>query len=149
MKGKTHDLNHHLTFFAHTINLLCHSISLMFRVLGIYNFGVLEKGRKETLSYSFLVKLQTKYFQWIYCIMSLVTGLSDNVWKIVLNFLLYDVKIANWRHIPLHLTLFKFSSALIWTTKEYLDPLCHWVNTTARISPPKNRTILYIYLCIP
>ena len=103
MKGKTHDLNHNLTFFAHTINLLCHSISLMFRVLGIYNFGVLEKGRKETLSYSFLVKLQTKYFQGIYCIISLVTGLSDNVWKIILNFLLYDVKIANWRHRPFNL----------------------------------------------
>ena len=39
MKGKTHDLNHDLTFFAHTINCVCHSITSMFRVLGIYNFG--------------------------------------------------------------------------------------------------------------
>ena len=28
-----------LTFSAHTINCVCHSIRLMFRVLGIYNFG--------------------------------------------------------------------------------------------------------------
>ena len=77
------------------------------------------------------------------------TGLSDNVWKIVLNFLLYDVNLANWRHRPLYLTLFKFSSALIWTTKEYLDPLCHWVNTTARISPPpkkKSNNIVNIFM---
>ena len=40
MKGKTHDLNHDLTFFAHTINCVCHSIRSMFRVLGIYNFGI-------------------------------------------------------------------------------------------------------------
>ena len=39
MKGKTHDLNHDLTFFAHTINCVCHSIRSMFRVLGIYNFA--------------------------------------------------------------------------------------------------------------
>ena len=39
MKGKTHDLNHDLTFSAHTINCVCHSIRSMFRVLGIYNFG--------------------------------------------------------------------------------------------------------------
>ena len=39
MKGKTHDLNHDLTFSAHTINCVCHSITSMFRVLGLYNFG--------------------------------------------------------------------------------------------------------------
>ena len=39
MKGKTHDLNHDLTFSAHTINCVCHSIMSMFRVLGIYNFA--------------------------------------------------------------------------------------------------------------
>ena len=39
MKGKTHDLNHELTFSAHTINCVCHSIRLMFRVLGIFNFA--------------------------------------------------------------------------------------------------------------
>ena len=38
-KEKTHDLNHDLTFSAHTINCVCHSIRSMFRVLGIYNFG--------------------------------------------------------------------------------------------------------------
>ena len=37
MKGKTHDLNHDLTFSAHTINCVCHSIRSMFRVFGIYN----------------------------------------------------------------------------------------------------------------
>ena len=36
MKGKTHDLNHDLTF---SINCVCHSIRSMFRVLGMYNFG--------------------------------------------------------------------------------------------------------------
>ena len=39
MKGKTHDLNHDLTFSAQTINCVCHSIRSMFRVLDIYNFG--------------------------------------------------------------------------------------------------------------
>ena len=34
MKGKTHDLNHDLTFSAHTNNCVCHSIRSMFRVLG-------------------------------------------------------------------------------------------------------------------
>ena len=38
MKGKTHDLNHDLTFSAHTIICVCHSIRSMFKVLGIYNF---------------------------------------------------------------------------------------------------------------
>jgi hypothetical protein len=32
VKGKTHDLNHDLTFSAHTINCVCHSIRSMFRV---------------------------------------------------------------------------------------------------------------------
>ena len=36
---KAHDLNHDLTFSAHTINFVCHSIRSMFRVLGKYNFG--------------------------------------------------------------------------------------------------------------
>ena len=40
MKGKTHDLNHYLTFYAHTFNCVCHSIRSMFRVLGIYNFDL-------------------------------------------------------------------------------------------------------------
>ena len=33
MKGKTHDSNHDLTFSAHTINCVCHSKRLMFRVV--------------------------------------------------------------------------------------------------------------------
>ena len=33
-----HHLNHDLTVSAHTINYVCHSISSMFRVLGMYNF---------------------------------------------------------------------------------------------------------------
>ena len=40
---KTHDLNHDLTFYAHTFNCVCHSIRSMFRVLGIYNFGFCKK----------------------------------------------------------------------------------------------------------
>ena len=39
MKEITHDLSHDLTFCAHTINCVCHSIGTMFRVLGTYNFG--------------------------------------------------------------------------------------------------------------
>ena len=38
-KGKTHDLNRDLTFYAHTFNCVHHSIRSMFRVLGINNFG--------------------------------------------------------------------------------------------------------------
>ena len=37
-KGKSHDLHHDLTFSAHTVNCVCHSIRSMFRVLGMYNF---------------------------------------------------------------------------------------------------------------
>ena len=33
MNGKTRDLSHDLKFSAHTINYVCHSIRLMFRVL--------------------------------------------------------------------------------------------------------------------
>ena len=39
MKGNTHELNHDLSFSAHTINCVCHSIRSMFRVLGMYNFA--------------------------------------------------------------------------------------------------------------
>ena len=38
MKEKTHGLKHDLTFSAHTIDCVCHSIRSMFRVLGILNF---------------------------------------------------------------------------------------------------------------
>ena len=48
MKGKTHDLNHDLTFSAHTINCVCHSIRSMFRLLGIYNFGKIQDRIKTT-----------------------------------------------------------------------------------------------------
>ena len=44
MKGKTHDLNHDLTFYAHTFNYVCHSIRSMFRVLGMYNFANTPSG---------------------------------------------------------------------------------------------------------
>jgi hypothetical protein len=40
---KTHDLNHDLTFSAHTFNCVCHSKRSMFRVLGIYNFGFMQE----------------------------------------------------------------------------------------------------------
>ena len=55
MKGKTHDLNHDLTFSAHIINCVCHSIRSMFGVLGIYNFVFCTKKkqkRKEKKEYS-------------------------------------------------------------------------------------------------
>ena len=39
MKEIIHDLRHDLTFYAHTIDCVCHSIRSIFRVLGIYNFG--------------------------------------------------------------------------------------------------------------
>ena len=43
VKWITHDLNHDLTFYAHSINYVCHSIRSMFRVLGIYNFDQWQK----------------------------------------------------------------------------------------------------------
>ena len=48
MKGKTDDLNHDLTFSAHTINCVCHSIRSIFRVLGIYI--TLSKGKVKEVS---------------------------------------------------------------------------------------------------
>ena len=36
---KNHDLNRDLTFSAHTIDCVCHSIKSLFRVLGVYNFA--------------------------------------------------------------------------------------------------------------
>ena len=36
---KHYDLHSDLTFSAHTINCVCHSIRSMFKVLGIYNFA--------------------------------------------------------------------------------------------------------------
>ena len=50
MKGKTHDLNHDLTFSAHTINCVCHSIRSMFRVLGMYNFGAIPKNEQPLIA---------------------------------------------------------------------------------------------------
>ena len=50
MKGKTHDLNHDLTFSAHTINCMCHSIRSMFRVLGVYNFAFDQEFVKEIVN---------------------------------------------------------------------------------------------------
>ena len=60
MKGKTHDLNHDLTFSAHTINCVCHSIRSMFRVLGIYNFE--EKLLFPDLFSSLYSRMGTKPF---------------------------------------------------------------------------------------
>ena len=53
MKGKPHDLNHDLTFSAHTINCVCHSIRSMFRVLGICNFGLPVGLLRESLIFDF------------------------------------------------------------------------------------------------
>ena len=50
VKGKTHDLNHDLTYSEHTINCVCHSIKSMFRVLGMYNFALSMKFRGFKLS---------------------------------------------------------------------------------------------------
>ena len=54
MKGKTHDLNHDLTFSAHTINCVCHSIRSMFRVLGIYNFALFRYRESDPKSRNWL-----------------------------------------------------------------------------------------------
>ena len=51
MKGKTHDLTHDLTFYAHTMKCVCHSIRSMFRVLGVYNFDLGCKEFEILLSY--------------------------------------------------------------------------------------------------
>ena len=53
MKVKTHDLNHDLTFYAHTINCVCNSIRSMFRVLGIYNFGSWQKVQEMIVKQTF------------------------------------------------------------------------------------------------
>ena len=60
MKGKTHDLNHDLTFSAHTINCVCHSIRSMFRVLGIYNFAISSHGCKDHLQRSLILLKEEK-----------------------------------------------------------------------------------------
>jgi hypothetical protein len=49
VKGKTHDLNHDLTFSAHTIKSVCHSIRSMFRVIFIYNIVCFMKIRKTLI----------------------------------------------------------------------------------------------------
>ena len=51
MKGKTHELNHDLTFSAHIINYVCHSIKAMFRVLGTYNFVRWLKFNIKTITF--------------------------------------------------------------------------------------------------
>ena len=45
----THDLNHELTFSAHTYNCVCHSIRSMFRVLGVYNFDPVILSKKAVI----------------------------------------------------------------------------------------------------
>ena len=47
---KNHDLNHDLTFSAHTINCVCHSIRSMFRVLDVYNFVHCTKMGADSLA---------------------------------------------------------------------------------------------------
>jgi glycine cleavage system regulatory protein len=47
LKSETNDLNHDLTFSAHTIKCECHSIRSMFRVLGIYNFSASSRTHPE------------------------------------------------------------------------------------------------------
>ena len=56
VKGKTHDFNHDLAFSAHTINCGCHSIRLMFRVLGMYQFGLMIKIDKKMLQLFIFIK---------------------------------------------------------------------------------------------
>ena len=55
-----HDLNHDLTFYAHTFKCVCHSIRSMFGVLGVYNF----EARAEIKKYfvGFLVQMRTRKF---------------------------------------------------------------------------------------
>ena len=46
VKMITHDISHDLTFSAHTINCVCHSIRSIFRALGMYNFGLMLENEK-------------------------------------------------------------------------------------------------------
>ena len=46
-----------LHFTAHTINCVCHSIRLMFRVLGIYNFDWIHNGKGNKMIISFEARI--------------------------------------------------------------------------------------------
>ena len=59
---KTHDLNHDLTFSAHKINCVCHSIRSMFRVLGMYNFGF-PLGFKQSKGSSWIFQPKTSWWK--------------------------------------------------------------------------------------
>jgi hypothetical protein len=65
VKGKPHDLNHDLTFSAHTINYtincVCHSIRSMFRVLGTYNFGSILRNYGNPSIKIFVGNLKLEY----------------------------------------------------------------------------------------
>ena len=62
---KNHDLNHDLTFYAHTIKCVCHSIRSMFRVLGLYNFvlHLLHLWKNKVVALFFCIKMQKQLGQ--------------------------------------------------------------------------------------
>ena len=75
MKAITHDLNHDLTFSAHTINCVCHSIGSMFGVLGIYSFDP----RTDNIYIFFLVVMMVKTILKEFCQNTSIHGLSSIV----------------------------------------------------------------------
>ena len=68
LKSKFDDLSHDLTFYAHTIDYVCHSIRSMFRVLGMYNFDILKTFTQVT------TRLKNFLVGW-----SLVLGLKEGL----------------------------------------------------------------------
>ena len=82
------DLNHDLTFSAHTINCVCHSIRSMFRVLGMYNFG-------------FLVDYLTSHWAWTPCFW-LHAESSECWWDMSFLFFLIILRAVQWSKVLMH-----------------------------------------------
>ena len=61
---KSERKNHDLTFSAHTINCMCHSIRSMFRVLGIHNFGTSTKWFLFGTSHGHLPEKKNSDLKW-------------------------------------------------------------------------------------
>ena len=75
-------------FTAHTINFVCHSITTMFRVLGVYNFGDNIKGTK---AFECLLSANTP-FQFTY----LQTGIAYNYGQIIKALTAYNKQTEVW-----------------------------------------------------
>ena len=126
MKGKTHDLNHDLTFSAHsTINCVCHSIRSMIRV---YNFDFRQKVRSHFLvNHEWHLKRFHKFFLkrlmffrisiWIYKWKGCPNGIRVNEEKVemvcLLNYLsfLHFLEMLCQRDLTLHFSKNRFSNS--------------------------------------